>query len=232
MATDNRMFSTTIQALEDLNSHQYVAFALNDGKVANNPQEASGILYNKPKNTEFAEIVYFGECKFKAGGAISAGGKITVSTSGYFTNAGSFDVNVGTCKVAVTSGSVGTGFFDFTRTSYLNVPTLSFIAAEAIGAGRPVALNDKLLANSGAEADGVTPATVAASGTGTLVLCGVVNAIFANSYGVGQHVMAVTSGYFSAVLSGFTSSGVVTTAAASGQSGEIFFIGAQRIIAA
>ena len=46
MATENILIKSTFQALEDLNTHQYQAITLADGKVANNGAEASGILVN------------------------------------------------------------------------------------------------------------------------------------------------------------------------------------------
>jgi len=118
MATENILIKSTFQALEDLNTHQYQAITLADGKVANNGAEASGILVNKPKSNEHATCGIFGEMKYRAGGAVSADGKITVSTSGYFTAAGSGDFIVGKAKAAVTSGSVGVGYFDFIKPLY------------------------------------------------------------------------------------------------------------------
>jgi hypothetical protein len=114
-------FETTIQVTEDLNAStaQYHAIALNDGKLAANGSEASGIIQNKPKNTEAAEIVYLGESRFAAGGAVNAGAKLTVTTSGWVIAApGSGYYIVGRAKAAVTSGSIGIGFFNFASTIY------------------------------------------------------------------------------------------------------------------
>ena len=118
MATQNVGFKTTIQALEDLSTHQYHAIALDDGKVANNGVEAGGILLNKPKNNEHATLAWFGELKFRAGAAVTAGTRMQVTTSGYFITAASGYYNVGRAKAAVTSGSIGTGFFDFSNPVY------------------------------------------------------------------------------------------------------------------
>ena len=115
MATQNVLFNTSIEAKEDLNgsAFQYHAVALDDGKLANNGLEASGILLNKPKTGEGLTLGYFGEQKFAAGGTISAGARISVTTSGWFTAALSGDYSVGRNKTAVTSGSLGTGMFNF-----------------------------------------------------------------------------------------------------------------------
>lgn len=118
MATKGIYNTVNFQALEDLNSHQYQAFAFADGKVANNGGEASGIIMNKPKNKDHASVAIVGESKYRAGDAVSAGGPITVTTSGYFTAAGSGDYVVGRAKAAVTSGSLGVGVFNFINPVY------------------------------------------------------------------------------------------------------------------
>jgi len=113
MTVQNLRFISTLQALEDLRECQYHAVALDDGLLANNGEEASGILINKPYTHDHLSLAYVGELKFAAGGAIAKGAKITVTTSGWFTTAGSLDPVVGEAKAAVTSGSFGTGLFAF-----------------------------------------------------------------------------------------------------------------------
>ena len=132
MAHANKYDIMTVQALEALDTHQYQAVTLADGKVANNGAEANGVLINKPKINEHMSAAYQGIIKFRAGGAISKNADMTVVLSGYFltaiyavftvdsataaanvsaTNSGA--VVVGTAKYAVTSGSIGTGIFNF-----------------------------------------------------------------------------------------------------------------------
>lgn len=118
MATENIILKTSFQVLEDQSTLQYQAITLADGLVANNGGEATGILLNKPKSGEFAQVGVIGEMKFRAGIGISASKAITVTTSGYCTAAGSGDYIVGSAKLAVTSGSIGTGLFDFTKAIY------------------------------------------------------------------------------------------------------------------
>ena len=109
-----------VKAGESLATNEYFAVALDDGKVANNGSEACGILQNKPASGEPMSIGYQGVMKFKAGGAVAAWARMTVATSGYFTTAGSGYYTVGRALAAVTSGSIGTGVFDFTNAQYAN----------------------------------------------------------------------------------------------------------------
>jgi len=118
MTTQNQFMTTTIEAGEDLTANQYSAIALSDGKVANEGLEASGILLNKPKNGEFLTLGYFGEIKFRAGVGLSVGDRLRVTTSGYMISAASGYYFAGRAKAAVTSGSLGTGFFNFVAPVY------------------------------------------------------------------------------------------------------------------
>lgn len=119
MAQFGEYLGFNMQAKEDLNVNQYFAVTCDDGKIANNGAEASGILVNKPKSGEAASVAMIGEMPFQAGGAVAADAKITVATSGYCTAAGSGDHVVGkNGQVAVTSGSIGRGFFNFVNPIY------------------------------------------------------------------------------------------------------------------
>lgn len=120
MATENRRSLTTITAGEDLNSvgHYHHAVALDDGKLAANGREAAGILVNKPKSGEALTLAYEGELKYAAGAGISKAAKLTVTTSGWFITAASGSWIVGKAKDAATSGSIGTGIFNFVNPPY------------------------------------------------------------------------------------------------------------------
>ena len=119
MAHANKYDIMTATALEALDTHQYQAVALDDGKVANEGKEAGGILQNKPKINEHTSLAYFGIIKFRAGLAIALQKAITVTTSGYFVTAGSGSHIVGrVIKASVTSGSIGTGLFNFANPPY------------------------------------------------------------------------------------------------------------------
>ena len=116
MAYDGQYIPFGFTAGEALNTpgHEGVAIALDDGKVANNGQEAAGILKGKPASGQRGSMGLSGVMKFRAGGAVSAWNTLTVATSGYFTVSASGDYLVGHCgDTAVTSGSLGTGIFTF-----------------------------------------------------------------------------------------------------------------------
>ena len=120
MAADGQKMVTSVIAAEDLSSvGQYRAFAFNDRKLATASLEANGIIANKPKSGEHVTVEYAGELKFIAGGAVAAGTRIMVADSGYFTECTSGIHSVGFCgPAAVTSGSIGRGFFNFASPMY------------------------------------------------------------------------------------------------------------------
>lgn len=109
MGTENWNIAYPFLAGEDLHTdgHVGVAISLDDGKVANNGLEATGILATKPKSGEYGSMIIIGFGKGRAGGALVKGGNVTVIESGYFTAAGSGDNIVGVAMEAVTSGSLG-----------------------------------------------------------------------------------------------------------------------------
>lgn len=113
MAFENFKFSHGIQTQESWVGATYFAIALDDGKRANSGDEATGIALGSCDSGHMMETGIFGILKFKAGAGISKGDKLTVTTSGWFKGAGSGDYIVGQAYAAVTSGSVGTGLFDF-----------------------------------------------------------------------------------------------------------------------
>ncbi len=109
MGTANWNIKYPFTAGEALNTegHEGVAISLDDGKVANNGLEATGILYDKPASGQVGSMIIVGVGKGRAGGALTAGSAVTVSTSGYFTAGASGDNIVGIAMEAVTSGSLG-----------------------------------------------------------------------------------------------------------------------------
>lgn len=116
MAFQGPYIPFNFEAGEALNTagHEGVAIALDDGKVANNGQEARGILMSKPASGQQGQLGLSGVMKFRAGGAVAAGATLTVATSGYFTVSASGDYLVGHCgETAATSGSLATGIFHF-----------------------------------------------------------------------------------------------------------------------
>lgn len=228
MATSNEVMRTTIAVTEDLSAAgaQFHGVAFADGKLANNADECSGILQNSPASGDHAALVYAGESKYAAGGAISAGGKITVSTSGWFTSAGSNDTVVGEAKNTVTSGSLGTGIFEFANVGNAASGVIFGVTtAESVLAGKAYALVDNKLANNAGEAAGILVAAIGTSGTGDIVVSGKVQATYADSYGANHPLMATTSGYMTTQLSGQGMNAYTLTAADSGTDGTVMFTG-------
>jgi hypothetical protein len=98
----------------------FKAVALDDGKLANNGREAGGILIYGGKAAEHITLGYAGVLKFTAGGPVGMGRRLTVTTSGYLVEASLGSYVVGRClDAAVSSGSVGTGAFNFATIPYM-----------------------------------------------------------------------------------------------------------------
>lgn len=118
MAVDNKWILTkTFKAAEDLNSagHEGIIVTIADNKVANNGQEATGVLVSKPKNGEHGTIVMMGLVKARAGGAIANNGVFSTTTSGYLKASASGDYINGRAMEAITSGSLGLVFWHGTN---------------------------------------------------------------------------------------------------------------------
>ena len=110
MGTSNWNIAIPFTAGEDLNTdgHEGVAIALDDGKVANSPQEAVGILYDKPANGQHGSMIMLGIGKGRAGGGtLAKGARLSVTTSGYFITATSGNNDCARAMESITSGSLG-----------------------------------------------------------------------------------------------------------------------------
>jgi hypothetical protein len=144
--------------------------------------------------------------KFAAGGAVAKGAKVTVTTSGWFTSADSFDTVVGEAKAAVTSGSVGTGFFVFPQITDRTVKMhTSITAAAPLIAGIGVALDDAAPANNGEECAAIAETGIGSGDAGDVVIFGKTNIRMdpAQVASTGDVVYATTSGYFTPCDSGY-----------------------------
>lgn len=108
--------SFAVDAGADLSASQYKAIAVG-GTIAATSTAAMGILQNKPESGEDATLAMLGISKFRAGGAVTAGGAVAVTTSGWLVACASGDLAVGKSFEAVTSGSVGEGMFNFVQRS-------------------------------------------------------------------------------------------------------------------
>lgn len=231
MATSGRQLETAIAAGEDYNTTAFIyhAIALDDGKLANNAEEASGILLNKPKTGEGLTLGYIGELKFAAGGAISKGEKITVATSGWFTVADSNDVIVGECKVTVTSGSLGTGLFTFPQASD-NAPEnlrIDITPVATIISGVACNLVTKTIAATPGAAHGISQSAVSSGVSGSFLLWGkgLGRMDPAHCCSLGDNISTTTSGYFTTVTSGMGGNATALANIGSNSTGSIMYWG-------
>lgn len=101
-----------IMATEDLTASQYHAVQIG-GTLSTGATNAMGILQNKPISGQAATTRYFGRSRYFAGGAVTAGARLSVTTSGWITAAGSNELGVGTAMGTVSSGGIGEGIFNF-----------------------------------------------------------------------------------------------------------------------
>jgi len=113
MSVENKYESVTIQSGADFQSvglHKAVVVA---GTIAATAA-AIGLIKSKPDDNEYLRVGYKGIMKYLAGGAITAGVNMTVTTSGFMVSQGSSNgATVGKALATVASGDLGLGLFDF-----------------------------------------------------------------------------------------------------------------------
>lgn len=97
----------------DMSSLQYRVVEI-DGTLGVSANTAVGIATTKVLSGEHFSAVYKGHAKGYAGGAVTAGNRLTVSSGGWLTVAASGTGRVGTALATATSGSLVEGVFDFT----------------------------------------------------------------------------------------------------------------------
>lgn len=105
--------SIPLEAGADLSASQYKAVVV-AGTIAANGDTAIGIQQNKPSASGRGLTAgYLGRSRYVASAAISAGARLTVTTSGYMVTVTSGDAIVGRALAAVSSGGIGEGIFNF-----------------------------------------------------------------------------------------------------------------------
>ena len=126
MSVEGRYFTWTLAAGEDLDNLTpgtgplFKAVALDDGRIAQNGREAGGILLYGGQQEEHITVGYAGILKFTAGAAVAKGKRLTVNGSGYCIEANSGSYVVGRAlDSAISSGSVGTGAFNFATIAFM-----------------------------------------------------------------------------------------------------------------
>jgi hypothetical protein len=108
MSVANQITCYTIVAGADLSGCQYTGVKF-DGTLGGTSPDFEGILQNKPKSGEHATVCFEGITKALVGsGGGVAGIKMSVTTSGYFTQALSGGHAVGRCIIAAASGGLAT----------------------------------------------------------------------------------------------------------------------------
>lgn len=113
MAYQGQHQTFTMPAGADLSAHTFKAVDIATGNLALNAKNAAGILQNKPMQNEHATIGFQGLMKYAAGGVITKGAALTVSSGGVFTSAASGSVVVGLSLEAAVSGAIASGIFNF-----------------------------------------------------------------------------------------------------------------------
>ena len=105
--------SITVDAGEDLSSHQYKAISL-AGTIAASSALAIGLLQNKPGATgRRASVAWNGHLKAYAGAAINSGSQVQVTTSGWIIASTSAGNTVGVAITGAASGDVFDGIYNF-----------------------------------------------------------------------------------------------------------------------
>jgi hypothetical protein len=112
-----RFNSIQLAAGADLNTGdgtgaQYKALAVG-GTIAGTNDLTIGLLQNKPKSGEDAQVGYEGHMKGVAGAALTAGNRLMVTTSGYLVLVDGAQIPCGKALASCASGAIVEGLFDF-----------------------------------------------------------------------------------------------------------------------
>ena len=106
-------FDETFVADNDLDSYQYHIVVNSKtnlvDRVATSGLGCIGVLQNKPKSGEHADVTLVGRCRVIAGGTIAGGGEFMSTASGTATDATSGGYILGTALTSVASGGIFTG---------------------------------------------------------------------------------------------------------------------------
>lgn len=122
MTTQVKWSSTTIAAGEDLTaaSRLFKAVQVN-GTISALQTTAIGLLQSKGKTGEGVAVGYAGEMKGYAGAAVSAGARLTVTTSGFLITQTSGNLPVGKALEAANSGDLFRGIFEFSAAGIISI---------------------------------------------------------------------------------------------------------------
>ena len=104
MSVEGRFYSYGVAAGADLSGLQYRVINVAGTAIAASNLAAGGVLQNRAQSGDDATLAYMGEMKAYAGGAISAGNPLVLTTSGTL-QVGSQGI-VGKALATATSGSL------------------------------------------------------------------------------------------------------------------------------
>ena len=115
MTVENKYDTVAIDAAADFRSVGLHKAVVVGGTIAATAA-AIGLIKSKPASGEHLTVGYKGLMKYLAGGAVTAGVNLTVTTSGFLVSQGSSNgATVGKALATVASGDLGLGMLDFTR---------------------------------------------------------------------------------------------------------------------
>lgn len=100
-----------LEAGADLTATQYKAVQIG-GTIASTNTNAVGIQQNKPKSGEDLSARIHGRSRYSAGGAVTKGNRLAVTTSGWIVAVASNQFGVGIALSTVASGATGDGWFN------------------------------------------------------------------------------------------------------------------------
>lgn len=116
MSVSGESLKIAITAGADLSAHQFKIIDV-AGTISAANGAALGVLINKPKSGEDATIAYSGHMKAYAGGSITRGARLKVTTSGFLIVVASGDGSCGKAMLAANSGSFVEFLGDFVGAS-------------------------------------------------------------------------------------------------------------------
>ena len=116
---ENKFETVAIAAAADFRSVGLHKAVVVGGTIAASAA-AIGLLKSKPASGENATVGYKGLMKYLAGGAVTAGVNLTVTTSGFLVSQGSSNgATFGKAIVTAASGDLSYGMFDFSTSGPL-----------------------------------------------------------------------------------------------------------------
>ena len=233
MAIENEMRTWTFEAEEDQDAlasgiagHLHKAITSVAGIFATDGRSAVGLLKVGGKSGEFNTFGYDGIMKFVAFANIaSADTFLTVTDSGFLTNAGSGDYVVGRSLSNVASGAAGPGMFDFAHpvpyesmSGYLaDFQTQVWSSQATTVANRAIDFSTGDHAATSPVADGIALNATVTGGNGRAVVMGKVGAWAREAVTESVSLKVDTAGYLITGNSGDLLVGRALTAATSGQ---------------